>query len=147
MSNTNWETPPALFARLDAEFQFTLDPCASTRNAKCKTFYTLKDNGLFLPWNRHHVFMNPPYGKTMGRWIKKAYEASLQGALVVCLIPASTNTKYFHQYCLKAEIRFIQDRVYFYQDGQEGGRSNFPTMIVIFYPGGNTPQQQICGSF
>ena len=107
-SATNeWQTPPALFAQLDKEFHFTLDPCATPENAKCQKFYTQADDGLSKSWANERVFMNPPYGREIGHWIRKAYLET--SALVVCLIPSRTDTKYWHEYCMKAdEVRFIE---------------------------------------
>jgi phage N-6-adenine-methyltransferase len=124
MSKTvEWETPQDLFDELDKEFHFILDVCATQENAKCKFF--LSENGLELPW-REKNWMNPPYGREIGKWIKKASE----NPMTVCLLPARTDTKWFHDYILdKAEIRFIKGRLKF------GGSKNsapFPSMIVIF---------------
>jgi phage N-6-adenine-methyltransferase len=88
-----WPTPRSFFAELNAEFKFTLDPCASANNAKCCTYFTKEDDGLKQDWKRHRVFCNPPYGKTMREWAKKCYEASLRGALVVLLAHSRTDTQ------------------------------------------------------
>lgn len=123
-----WETPQDLFEKLNSEFAFNLDPCATSKNAKCEEFYTKKYNGLEKRWFGN-IFMNPPYGREIGKWIKKAYIESKYGSTVVCLLPARTDTKWFHEYCLKGEIRFIKGRLKF------GGSKNsapFPSMIVIF---------------
>lgn len=124
----NWATPQNLFDQLNSKFNFTLDPCASKENAKCEKFYTKEDDGLSKNWDNERVFMNPPYGREIGKWVKKASEQ--QGGVVVCLLPARTDTKYFHEYIYgKAEIRFIKGRLKF------GGSKNsapFPSMIVIF---------------
>ena len=124
----DWETPYRLFAELDREFHFTLDPCATPANAKCKQFYTKKDNGLAKDWSGV-VFLNPPYGRDVGKWIRKAYCESQRGVTVVCLLPARTDTVWWHRYCLKGEIRYIKGRVKF------GGAKNsapFPSVIVVF---------------
>lgn len=124
-----WATPQALYDDLNAEFGFTLDPCATPENAKCPKFYTLADDGLIQDWGEEVVFMNPPYGRVIGDWLKKAYEESLKGATVVCLIPARTDTAYWHDYAMKGEIRFLRGRVKF-----AGGEWNapFPSALVIF---------------
>jgi len=139
-----WETPQELYDELNAEFHFTLDPCASHHNAKCEMYWTEHDDGLKKPWwywignkkGYHHVFMNPPYGRQIGKWIKKAWEESQKGCLVVCLLPARTDTKWFHDYCKKGEIRFLKGRIYFSMRDIWGnklsGRAPFPSMIVIF---------------
>ena len=91
----DWETPKEFFAALDAEFHFTLDPCASKANHKCNTYFTVDDDGLAQSWAGHNVFCNPPYGKTIGQWVKKGYEeAKRPDTVVVCLLPARTDTKY-----------------------------------------------------
>tara|TARA_R100000781_G_scaffold90240_1_gene55744 strand:+ start:256 stop:729 length:474 start_codon:yes stop_codon:yes gene_type:complete len=130
-SNTNeWATPDYLFKELDKEFNFTLDPCATKENAKCKKYYTMEDDGLKQNWEDHIVFMNPPYGREIGRWVKKAYHESLNGSIVVCLIPARTDTTYWHKYVFPyAEIRFIKGRVKF---GSGLKDAPFPSAVAIF---------------
>lgn len=124
----NWATPQDFFDKLNQEFHFTLDPCASSENAKCRNFYTKEDDGLTKSWDNNIVFCNPPYGRVLKDWVKKASET--RGGVVVLLIPARTDTKYFHEYIYnKAEIRFIKGRLKF------GGHQNsapFPSMVVIF---------------
>jgi site-specific DNA-methyltransferase (adenine-specific) len=91
-----WETPQALFDELSHIFGgFTLDPCATTQNAKCTRFFTREDDGLSQPWTGK-VFVNPPYGREIGKWVRKAYEESQNGALVVCLLPARVDTRWWH---------------------------------------------------
>ena len=127
--SNEWETPADLFNKLDAEFNFTLDPCATANNAKCQKFYTLEQNGLSKSWAGHRVFMNPPYEREIGKWIKKAYEES-KDALIVCLIPARTDTSYWHDYIFdKAEIRFLRGRVKF---GDQKQGAPFPSAVVIY---------------
>lgn len=131
-SKTNeWATPLALFQELDKEFGFTLDPCATPQNAKCKKFYTLEDDGLKQNWGGHRVFCNPPYGREIGRWVEKCYREAQRGALVVALIPARTDTRYFHEFIWKKakEIRFLRGRLHFNESKQA---APFPSMIVIF---------------
>jgi site-specific DNA-methyltransferase (adenine-specific) len=126
----NWATPQAIFDKLNAEFDFTLDPCADISNAKCKKFYTLKENGLAQDWSKERVFMNPPYGKEISKWIKKAYQESKKGALVICLIPSRTDTKWWHDFVLNAkQIRFIKGRLSF-NDGDN--TAPFPSAIIVF---------------
>ena len=128
----DWETPPDFFAELDKEFHFTLDPCAEPETAKCAKFYTKEDDGLAQNWGGQTVFCNPPYGRQLGKWIKKCAEES-RHAKVVMLIPARTDTKAFHEYIYhKAEIRFIKGRLHFRIDGQDQGRAPFPCMVVVF---------------
>jgi len=128
-SNTvEWYTPHDLYAQLDSEFNFTLDPCATNENHKCSKWYTKQENGLMQQWDGERVFMNPPYGREIGQWVKKASEA--RGGVVVCLLPARTDTKYFHEYIYnKAEIRFIRGRLKF---GGSKTSAPFPSMIVVF---------------
>ena len=131
-SKTNeWSTPQAFFDELNKEFNFTLDPCATSENAKCTKYFTVEDDGLKQDWSKDTVFMNPPYGREIKHWIKKAYEESLNGATVVCLIPSRTDTAYWHNYIFgKADdIRFIKGRLKF------GGSKNpapFPSAIIIY---------------
>lgn len=134
-SKTNeWATPQDFFDKLDKEFMFDLDVCATRENAKCKRWYELRDDGLSKPWLGYRIWMNPPYGREIGKWVKKAHDTIMGGVrnhgLVVCLLPARTDTKWFHEYILnKAEIRFIKGRLKF------GGSKNsapFPSMLVIF---------------
>ena len=130
--SNEWETPKNLYEELNKEFHFTLDPCATKENAKCKKYYTLKDNGLILSWNGETVFMNPPYGREIGKWIEKAYNESKEGVTVVCLIPARTDTSYWHDFILgKAEMRFLRGRLKF-RNGDNCGYAPFPSAIVIF---------------
>ncbi len=125
-----WETPQLLFDVLDDEFGFTLDVCATVQNAKVDNYFSLDDNGLEQDWTGHTCWMNPPYGREIGGWIKKAYEESLRGAKVICLLPARTDTKWFHDYIYgKAEIRFLKGRLKF---GNAKNSAPFPSMVVIF---------------
>ena len=126
--SNEWTTPKDLFDRLNDEFGFTLDPCSTHENAKCEHHYTINENGLLQDW-QGTVFMNPPYGREIGKWIKKAYDESQKGATVVCLIPSRTDTAYWHDYVMKGEIRFMRGRIYF----SDGARpAPFPSAIVIF---------------
>jgi site-specific DNA-methyltransferase (adenine-specific) len=125
----DWPTPEEFFAKLNQEFTFTLDPCSSHENAKCAQHFTKDDDGLAQSWKGHAVFMNPPYGRDIVKWMKKAYESAREGAKVVCLVPARTDTAWWHEYAMKGEIRFIRGRLKF------GGHQNsapFPSAIVIF---------------
>ena len=132
-SKTNeWGTPQDTFDKLNEEFNFTLDPCATKYNAKCPKFYTKEDDGLSQDWGGERVFMNPPYGRTINKWIEKAYKESLKGATVVCLIPSRTDTRYWHDYIFPyAEIRFLKGRVKFGKNGIYAP-APFPSAIAIF---------------
>lgn len=128
-----WETPMDVFDKLNSEFGFTLDPCCSKKTAKCSKFYTEEDDGLSKDWSSDKVFVNPPYGREIKKWVEKSYKESLKGALVVMLIPARTDTTWFHDYIYnKAEIRFVKGRIKFLQDGVQKDPAPFPSMIVIF---------------
>jgi len=127
-----WETPQDFFDALDAEFHFTLDPCATPENAKCKKYYTKAEDGLKQDWQGETVFCNPPYGRAIKDWVKKCYEESQKpNTTVVMLIPARTDTSYFHEYIYgKAkEIRFIRGRLKF---GKAKHPAPFPSMVVVF---------------
>ena len=129
-ASDEWYTPQNTFDRLDKEFHFTLDPCATDQNHKCPTYFTKENDGLQQSWAGHSIFVNPPYSD-IKTWVEKSYLSSLKpNTLVVMLVPARTDTKWFHQYVTKArEVRFIEGRLKF------GGASNsapFPSMIVIF---------------
>ena len=81
--------------------------------------------------------MNPPYGGQIKAWIRRAYEEhTANGTIIVCLVPARTDTQWFHKYIYsKAEIRFVKGRLYFGIDGNFDGRAPFPSMVVIFQKG------------
>ena len=93
----DWETPQALFDELDAFFHFTLDPCSTHENAKCEKHYTIEEDGLAQSWAGEVVFCNPPYGRDIGVWVKKCHDEAAH-ATIVMLIPARTDTAYFHDY-------------------------------------------------
>lgn len=127
-----WETPQDLFDRLNDEFHFTLDPCCTDENAKCKKHYTKEQDGLSQDWTGEIVYCNPPYGREMPKWIRKCYEHYIQGGTAVMLIPARTDTKAFHDYIYgKAEVRFLRGRLKF------GGSKNsapFPSLVAVYRP-------------
>ena len=129
---TEWETPQDFFDELDDLFHFTLDACALPENAKCKNYYTPEQNGLRQSWHGT-VWCNPPYGRQIGDWVKKGYtSAVVNNAVVVMLLPARTDTAWFHDFCYMnrfSTIRFLRGRLKF------GGATNsapFPSMVVIF---------------
>ena len=127
--SNEWATPQDFFNKLNKEFDFTLDPCATWANAKCDKYYTREVDGLSKSWKNEIVFCNPPYGREIKRWVKKAYEES-KHATIVMLIPARTDTSYFHDYIYnKAEIRFIRGRLKF---GDSKNSAPFPSMLVIY---------------
>ena len=124
-------TPAELFNELDQEFHFTVDVCALPENAKCRNYYTPEIDGLTQKWGGT-AWCNPPYGRAVAKWVQKAHEEQKNGNTVVMLLPARTDTKWFHEHIYKqdgVEIRFIKGRLKF------GGAENpapFPSMIVIF---------------
>ena len=121
-----WETPLSFFKELDSEFHFALDVCATKENAKCARFFTKEDDGLAQEWSGV-CWCNPPYGRQVGRWVKKASEAS---CTVVLLLPARTDTAWFHDYIYgKAEIRFVRGRLKF---GDSKNNAPFPVMVVMY---------------
>lgn len=136
---SEWETPQPLFDKLNEQYHFTLDACATQKNAKCARYFTQEDDALQQEWTGR-IFMNPPYGKGQtARWVKKAYESSLQGAFVVCLIPARTDTPWWHDYCLKGEIIFIRGRLRFSGTRQP---APFPSVLVVFHPFGKQQEKK-----
>lgn len=130
-SNTDeWATPQDLFDELDREFGFNLDPCADDHNHKCAEYYTILQDGLSKDWGGRRVFCNPPYSK-IAQWVEKAYrEGTKDNTVVVLLIPARVDTKYFHNFINhRAEIRFCTKRLRF---GDGSKPAPFPSIIVIF---------------
>lgn len=140
----DWCTPIELFNELDREFHFDLDAAATAKSAKCKHFFTPEENGLLMDWGGHTVFCNPPYGRSLKQWVKKAYEERKKPeTCIVMLIPARTDTSYFHEYIYggKAdEIRFLRGRIVFTnEDGQphrdakgKPSAAPFPSMVVVW---------------
>jgi phage N-6-adenine-methyltransferase len=138
----DWETPQSFFDEVNAEFNLHLDVCATPQNAKLPDFLNPEEvDSLEEAWlrprlqtylgQRARCWMNPPYGRQIGKWMRKAYEESLNGALVVCLVPARTDTAWWHDYAAKGEIRFIRGRLKF--DGHRNS-APFPSALVIFRP-------------
>ena len=127
-----WETPQNLFDELDKEFNFDIDVCATPENAKCKNYYTQEQNGLSQPW-LGTVWCNPPYGRQISFWVEKAWHSTKnKNSTVVMLLPARTDTRWFHDYIYKkenVEIRFLKGRLKF---GDSKNSAPFPSMIVIF---------------
>ena len=139
--NNAWCTPRDFFKILDSEFNFTLDPCCLPKSALCDKYFTPDEDGLKQDWGGYTVFVNPPYGREIGKWVKKCYEESKkENTTVVMLIPSRTDTRYFHDYILnKAELRFIKGRLKFIDldyTGREEDRkispAPFPSMLVIY---------------
>jgi len=136
-----WETPPEFYDKLNKRFKFTLDPCATHENNRCDKYYTIEDDGLSKSWANEKVFVNPPYGD-IGKWVKKAYDESTEnGAIVVMLMPARTDTKYWHDYIMNSAsaIYFIKGRLKFYNKviADYTGKSDlspapFPSVVIVF---------------
>jgi phage N-6-adenine-methyltransferase len=131
LSKSLWSTPAKLFAELDREFHFTLDVCATSENAKCERFFSPDDDGLAQKW-KGVCWMNPPYGRQIDKWVKKALASARSGAAtVVCLSPATTGTLWFHKYVLgHSVIRFLKGRFKF---GDSSNSAPFDNMIVVFH--------------
>ena len=128
---TDWETPADLFQPLHDEFGFTLDCAASAVNAKVARYFTEEQDALSLSWGREVCWVNPPYSN-VGAWVKKAFDAACEGATIVMLLPARTNTNWFHDICVpNAEIRFVRGRPKF-----SGGSQGLPQplCLAIFRP-------------
>lgn len=130
-------TPQDFFDQLDREFHFVLDSAATDKSAKCSVYYTPDMDGLLRPWAVNGggaVFCNPPYGRGLGKWVRKAYMEAQRGVTIVMLLPARTDTSYFHEYIYgKAEIRFIRGRLCFTsEDGNRYPPAPFPSMVVIY---------------
>lgn len=135
----NWATPQRVFDALDAEFSFELDACADEANAKCAHFFTAADDGLAQVWSGT-VWLNPPYGRRGGgiaAWMEKARASAAAGATVICLVPARTNTRWWHESAMLAdEVRFVRRRLSF-GDGTQP--APFPSAVVVFRPGSVGP--------
>jgi phage N-6-adenine-methyltransferase len=127
----DWETPQDLFAELDVEFGFELDVCALPSSAKCEHYFTPEDDGLVQEWSGV-CWMNPPYGDTIAAWMDKAKSAADAGATVVCLVPARVDTRWWWDYCIGGEVRFLKGRLKF--GGSESG-APFPSAVVVLGPG------------
>ena len=126
----DWETPQWLYRALDVEFGFTVDVCSSPGNTKCARRF---EDGLIADWSNEIAFMNPPYGREIGKWMDKALAESRRGATVVCLVPARTDTKWWHRVAMKGEVRLLAKRLEF-----EGAtnKAPFPCAVLVFRPMG-----------
>ena len=125
-----WETPIDLFKKLDERYHFETDVCATDLNSKCQNHYTREQDGLAQEWSGR-CWMNPPYGRAIGAWVKKAFDSVKLGRaeIVVCLLPSRTDTRWFHDYCVKGSVEFIRGRLKF---GCSKNSAPFPSMIVVF---------------
>ena len=130
-ASDDWATPMDFYRTLDHEFGFALDVCASPANAKCPLYFTVDDDGLAQDWAPGPAFMNPPYGDGIMEWVAKAWAEARRGVLVVGLVPARTDTEWWHRYVIGAEVRFVRGRLKF------GGSPNpapFPSAVVVWRP-------------
>jgi phage N-6-adenine-methyltransferase len=138
-----YSTDLSVYRQLDHEFHFTLDPCANRHNAKCRKYYTKEQDGLAQSWANEVVFMNPPFGphgRYITKWVAKAcYESLERNAVVVCLLPVSSDTEWWHKYVMRAsERRFIKGRLTY----GGGARCPFPSVVVVFRP----PEASVVGA-
>ena len=135
-NNLDWCTPQVFFDALNEEFNFALDAAATDKTTKCAAYYTPETDGLASPWDKAGgaVFCNPPYGREIGKWVRKAHKEAQSGTTIVLLIPARTDTTYFHDYIYgQAEIRFIRGRLKFTdEDGNQYAAAPFPSMVVVY---------------
>ncbi|MFO1458721.1 MAG: DNA N-6-adenine-methyltransferase [Verrucomicrobiota bacterium] len=125
-----WATPSHLFKWLDGQFGFTLDPCSTHDNAKCRKHFTRAEDGLRQDWSKDVVFMNPPYGREIGHWMRKALESAIAGATVVCLVPARTDTRWWHDFAIQGDVTFLKGRLKF---GDSKASAPFPSAVVVFH--------------
>jgi len=140
--STEWETPHDFFNILNRVFRFNLDACATKENTKCKKFFTPEVNGLAQDWNGT-VWCNPPYGREVNKWVKKAHESYRQGATVVMLLPSRTDTKWIHKYVFgSAQIIFLKGRLKF-----EGSDSSAPFPSILAIWGGSEKQCNILARY
>ena len=141
--SNEWETPKYIFDFYNKIYNFNLDAAATKDNALCKNYFTKEDNSLNLDWSKFKfIWCNPPYGREIGKFIKKGYEESLKDCIVVFLIPARVDTKWWHEYCSKGQVKFIKGRLKFenrtfpsWRDSDVSHKISpapFPSAIVIF---------------
>ena len=131
---SDWATPQDLYDTLNAEFGFTLDVCASHWNKKHPNYFDEATNGLIQNWGGNVCWMNPPYGKVLNDWMKKAFESAEMGATIVCLVPAATDTAWWHNYAMKGEIRFLRGRPRFVTPEGNWQQTFSPSVVVVFRP-------------
>jgi phage N-6-adenine-methyltransferase len=125
-----WPMPDNVFQALNERYRFTLDACATPDNTKCDRYFTAEQDALRQQWTGT-VFCNPPYGREIGQWLKKAWQSAQAGATVVCLVPARTDTAWWHSVCMKGDIFFIRGRLKF---GDSENSAPFPSAVVVFEP-------------
>lgn len=140
----DWETPKDIFERLNSKYHFDLDAAASHQNAKLPNYFTADDDALQQEW-QGNVFCNPPYSRQLGKWLAKAWQEHQRdpNRVIVFLIPARTDTSYWHDYIFnKAEIEFLRGRIKFEDNGNSKDAAPFPSAIVIY---GNPPTNTTVG--
>ncbi len=126
-----WATPQDFYDKLNETFKFETDVCATADNAKCDKFYSPEEDGLKQDWEGT-CWMNPPYGREISAWIEKACNSSHEnGTTVVCLVPARTDTRWWHNYCSRGEIHYLKGRLKF---GNSKASAPFPSAVVVFRP-------------
>ena len=132
--SNEWGTPQELFDKLNCIFSFTLDVASTHENTKCEKHFTIEDDGLSQSWSGETFWMNPPYGREISKWVKKAYESSLiPGTAGVILVPSRTDTSWWHNYCMKGDIYFVRGRLKFENDTLSKPQSApFPSAIIKF---------------
>ena len=128
--SVEWRTPQWIFDYYNDMYYFDIDLCATYANRMCDQYFSIEDDALTKTW-RGKCWLNPPYGRSISKWVKKAYESSKKGALIVCLLPARTDTIWFHEYCIKGEIDFIKGRLRF---NNSDSNAPFPSCVVTFRP-------------
>lgn len=126
---SDWSTPQDLYDKLNEEFRFTLDVCASDWNKKHENYFNEEQDGLTQDWGNNVCWMNPPYGKVLNDWMKKAYESN---TTVVCLVPSATDTAWWHDYAMKGEIRFLRGRPRFVTPEGTWQQTFSPSVVVVF---------------
>jgi site-specific DNA-methyltransferase (adenine-specific) len=144
----SWATPQDLYEKIDAIFNFRLDPCATEQTAKCAIYFTKEENGLIQDWSSvGNAFVNPPYGRELPHWMKKCWEESQKCITIVMLIPARVDTRYWHDYAFKYAkcICFIKGRIAFEKSEFSSKRNSlvsapFPSALVVF---GSCTQRQV----
>lgn len=131
----DWATPPEVFDPLHSEFGFTVDVCANSSNAKLPIFWSEKDDGLSKSWSSERCWMNPPYGREIYAWTRKARDEARLGALVVGLLPASCDLSWWHEDVIDhAEVRYIRGRVRFLTGGPYRASGFFASVICVWHP-------------
>jgi site-specific DNA-methyltransferase (adenine-specific) len=139
----DWATPLDLFDHYNKIYDFSIDVCANESNAKCDRYFSLEEDGLSQSWQHEICWMNPPYGREISKWVKKAYDESLEGSEIVALLPARTDTAWFHDYILDiAKVEFLRGRVKFLEDGKPRHPAPFPSMIVCWDLGRHAQKQK-----